>query len=760
MARRAGPTVRRPVPPGGMPSRGALLVAAALGLLAFLAGSAAARGEKLRIAVALTLSGPSGNIGADVLQGVRMAMEEAGPRAAGVELAVIDDGGEAGMAREAARRVVASDAVAVIGPSLSTVALAVEPIYAEAGLAAVAPNIATDQTSGLFRLNLGQSKVGEALADYLHHALGGRRAALIHSDDGFGRPLAAGFRRGAERFGIAVTYHPVSGPEQVAAAARRVAGDPGRPAVVLGLLETAAVPALHVLRRADVPGPFLATASFAYGGYARLFAAEPEEREAAGFFTDGLYAASPVLFDSGNAALLAFRERYRARHGHEPSWRMVLAYDATRMLLSAIASALPGGGGPAATGDTPARRRAVREAVAALDGPARAFAGLSGPVWFDAARGRPAAVRMARFDRDLLESAPLQLVPVANPDLAERVAGTVLPLADGRFARLQRVAYAGIYVNEIPRVDLPHSSFIADFYFWLRSAARPGEIDASEIQFPDMRRGDFDPALPAVRRDLPDGSVYRLWHVRGEFRNEFDLHRFPFDQQTLALRLFNTRAASDRIVYAVDRRAAATAAPGPQAGASVPQAADERLPSVSPGAFRALTQWHALWTEARRDVLVTPSALGDPLLLGAERVREISGFRFTVELRRRTAATLVKSLLPIGLMTMMMFASLWFPPALVRDKIVMTVTGALSGTVLLSSINTQLGNVAYTMDVEYVFYVFFSLALLCTLSVSFAEQFRAAGRPRAALATERATRLVFFLALAATTVAGLRAAGW
>jgi hypothetical protein len=118
----------------------------------------------------------------------------------------------------------------------------------------------------------------------------------------------------------------------------------------------------------------------------------------------------------------------------------------------------------------------------------------------------------------------------------------VVPVADGRFARLQRVVYAGIHLNEIARVDLPGSSFTADFYFWLRGAARAGEADAGDIQFPDMRRGDFDPALPAVRRDLPDGSVFRLWHVRGEFRNEFHLRRFPFDRQTLALRLFHTRA--------------------------------------------------------------------------------------------------------------------------------------------------------------------------------------------------------------------------
>ena len=218
------------------------------------------------------------------------------------------------------------------------------------------------------------------------------------------------------------------------------------------MLETAAVPALQVLRRADVPGPFLATASFAYGGYARLFAAEPEEREAPGFFTDGLYAVSPVLFDSGSAALLAVGERFRTRHGHEPSWRVVLAYDATRMLLGAWPPPCPAA----------ARRRRRRATRRRADGrcarpsprwtvPARAFAGLSGPIWFDAARGRPAAVRMARFDRDLLESAPLQLVPVANPDLAERVAGTVVPRRGGALRPLP----AGGLRRHLPQRDLP-----------------------------------------------------------------------------------------------------------------------------------------------------------------------------------------------------------------------------------------------------------------------------------------------------------------
>ena len=90
------------------------------------------------------------------------------------------------------------------------------------------------------------------------------------------------------------------------------------------------------------------------------------------------------------------------RHGLDPSWRVVLAYDAAHMLLQALASiAPPGGSSPP---DIGSRRHAIREAMLALNNPARAFPGLSGPVWFDAAHGRSvAAIRIARFDRDWLE---------------------------------------------------------------------------------------------------------------------------------------------------------------------------------------------------------------------------------------------------------------------------------------------------------------------------------------------------------------------
>jgi hypothetical protein len=49
----------------------------------------------------------------------------------------------------------------------------------------------------------------------------------------------------------------------------------------------------------------------------------------------------------------------------------------------------------------------------------------------------------------------------------------------------------------------------------------------------------------------------------------------------------------------------------------------------------------------------------------------------------------------LALMALIMLASLYFPHALVKEKITVAITAALSGAVLLASINSQLGNGGY-----------------------------------------------------------------
>jgi branched-chain amino acid transport system substrate-binding protein len=743
------------------------LFGAVLVLLVAFAGVASAAdpapaGQGVEVAVSLPLSGDEAPYGQPVLEGVQLAIDEA--NAAGItphiELRTFDDKGDDSLAKQVAGEVVASRAVLLLGPAFSTNSLAAGPVYAAGGIVSLATTCTSDlitESATTFRVLFKNSDQGETLALYLSRVLHQQRADVILVDNGYGRTLRDGFQRAAGVLGINAQYFAFKTPAEQEDIAHRIVADPSRPPVVFMTLDADAERMLTILRRGGVTGPFLGGDALGDELLSQRFANQPEEREHPGFFTDGLLGISPVILDSANADTLAFAERFRARFGHDPLWQAVTGYDAAHLAVDTLKGLAFAGG---LNGDTDARRRAVLNYLTSLNSPTQALPGLLGPFWFDAERGRPQAVRIGRFNHVRFESAPLQIVPVTSPDSSELASKAVFETAPGRYGRLQRVVYTGIFLNEIPRIDLGQASFGADFYLWLRFAsdAGPGAADPTDINFPNLVSGGFDRARPAEQGDMPDGTVYRLWRVQGTFRNDFDLHRFPFDRQALALPFFNARAAADRIVYVLDKRSTGGRNPGPpsptgQGGAQAAVAASIE-PSggtasiASPAAFRNLTQWDALGAHERRENLVTDSALGDPRRVGVESYRELSGFLVTVDVRRRALATLSKTLMPLFLMTLIMFASLYFPVALVKEKVTVAITGALSGAVLLSAINSQLGSIGYTVALEYAFYIFFALSTLCIVSVLGAERLRAAGRAAVAVRTDQLTRAVFLLAVA------------
>jgi branched-chain amino acid transport system substrate-binding protein len=750
----------------------ALLLALGLATISALVGvrDACAQVRQLKIAVAGSLTGFTG---AQVLDATRLAVDEVNATSRGPRIAIEarDDHGNEDDARDIAGELVTGDALVVIGPTLTTTAIAAGLTYAEGGLVAIAPNAHGDAVTDnetTFRSVVSTSEMGDALADYLRLVLGGMRAVVLYRDNGFGRPIARGFRRAAERLGIASAEHGFTTAPELAALAAAAAEDPEKPAVILGMVNDDAATALIALRRRGHQGAVLAPDAIAQDSFIRMFAGKPEYERDHSFFTEGVYAVSPMIIDSANAETLAFADRFRARYGRDPSWVETQGYDAAHLAIAAVQAVAAS---PDASKDLTARRAAVAKYLASLDSPAKAIPGLTGPLWFTPDHGREQAVRVGRFHGEIFESAPVQLVPIPNPDATEIASGAVVNIGAGHFARRQRVVYTGIYLNEIPRVDIAQTRFTGDFYIWLRFArfAGPGAADPADIEFPDLVRGTSDGKVEAAQGELDDGTLYRLWRMRGDFKNDFDLHRYPADTQTLAIRFFNARAASDRVVYVQDRRSTGTGAVtfgvnvagsgsgAAQAGEPPRIGADalEVASTVAPDAFRNLTQWEPQRAGERRDNLVTASALGDPRLVGLERVRELSGFALLVDVRRRVVATLAKTLLPLGLMALIMFASLYFPPALVKEKVTVAITGALSGAVLLSSINSQLGSIGYIIAVEYGFYIFFALCLLCIVAVLAAERFRAANRPATAVAVERTGRYLYLFTMVGTLLAAI-----
>jgi branched-chain amino acid transport system substrate-binding protein len=710
----------------------------------------AAQTRSLKLAVVSSTGGDNeGAYGRALANGVRLAIEEANAEGRGphIELEVYDSGRSGEGVREAAERIVASDAVGVVGPLLSTSSLVAGPIFGRAGLASIVPAAESDLITAsptTFRTIFKNSDMGDWLASYLRYALGGTRAIVIFADDAYGRTVADGFRRGAKRLGLHASYVGFTGNSERDAAVVRAAADPDKPAIILATLDDDAVAAITALRRLGVDAPILGGTGLAEDSLAARFRDLPEEQESRGFFTRKVYAATPVLLDSASDDTRAFADRYKERFGEgglATSWIAVQGYDAGRLAAAAMRAVAR----TQSAADLKHRRQRFLTFLDSLDSPRRAVAGLLGPIWFAADRGRTLPVRIGWFREGRFESAPVQLVPVSHPTAKNIADGRAVEVAAGRYAQRQKVVYTGMFLNELPRIDVAQSTFSADFYVWMRFVrdASPDGADPTQIEFPHMVRGSFAAARPANEHDLDDGTTYRLWRVTGDFKNDFDLHRYPADRQDLEIQFFNARAASDQLVYVVDR----------SSFDAVPATVSEpsRFTVASSEAFRNLTQWHPVRVTTVIDNLVSQSALGDPALVGFERVRELSGFKMQIDVRRDIGTTLIKTLLPIGLMTLILFATLYFPPALAAPKVMVAITAGLSGAVLLSAINAQLGNVGYVIAVEYGFYVFFALCLVCIVVVLIGERQRLAGRSTATV--DRIGRAVFAAGFLGTLVA-------
>jgi len=642
---------------------GAVLLAACL-LAAFPAGAAVENGTppgEVEIAAALCLSGDEQPFGQSTLEGINLAIDEANVRGDGphVTLHVYDEQSSVEGAKRISDRIVASQAPFVLGSIFSFLSLVEGPILAKGGVAALATATSdlVTQNPTTFRVLFKNSDQGELLATYISRVLGLHRVAAIAIDDGYGRTLRSGFEVGVKRLGLDAAYYVFKTPEEAQQAAESVAADPTKPAVVLLMLDGPGARVLPTLLRNGVTAPILGGDSFGDEVFADRLAGEPEEQRKRGSLSDGMYAVSPMILDSANAEILSFADRYRARYGRDPSWNATAGYDMGSLAVAAVRSLARAG-----KTDLASMRSAALAYFQTLDSPAQAVPGLLGPIWFDQDHGRVQAIRIARFAGGQLESAPLQIVPVTAPSASELSSGAVFEMAPGRYGRLQRVVYTGVFLNEVSHIDLARSSFGADFYVWLRFAkdAGPDSLDPADINFPNMLYGSFNPTRPAEQGEMPDGTAYRLWRVQGEFRNDYDLHDFPFDRQRLELPFFNARGASDRIVYVLDRR---TMLGGTQVDNPVSQ---RRPPIASPTAFSDLTQWQALGGIERRENLVTDSSLGDPRRVGTESYRELSGFISMFDVKRLALSTVIKTLMPLLLMTLIIYTTLHFPPVLIK----------------------------------------------------------------------------------------------
>jgi branched-chain amino acid transport system substrate-binding protein len=694
------------------------------------------RPEPIRIAFASSLSGPSAAFGTESLVAAQLAIDEVnakgGVNGRPIELVPFDDASSPETARANVQAIADSPCVAVLGHDLSSTSLAAGPAYKDARIPALTGGAAADDlTSGneyYFRALSPVSAQGRSIAEHLRALMKEPKVHLVHTRDSYGKNFLRGFAAAYPTeqlrvFGLDVSPGRIGSMDEALDA---TAEEPGPGIIVIGAATDFSADIVKALRRRGIKGTIITPQGAAREGYLQNFANEPEEKAHPGFFSENLYAASSLIFDSAGGAAQVFDADYLAKTGTSPSWVGGGAYDAARLMIGALKRAAVQNRSDSKVAD----RDRVRVALAAIDGPKSAVVGLTGRLYFNANRDIPRPIRMGFFHYGRFVTAPLQLVRIDQPDgidlAAEREKGHVLSFGDQHYW-VQRVVYTGIDIVRLNRIDVKQGTFNVDFYLWMRFA---GEGDGqTQVQFPTLLDRDaFDPARP-LQSGQEDGLNYRLYRISGDFKTRYELHNYPFDTQQLLLHFRNTQQRQELVTYVIDRFGL--------------RLADERTSLVEDGAYSGLELWRFLGLRYFVDSLSSGSTLGKVALFDSGLKTEFAGFDTVIVLHRSSAIYILKNLLPLFLLALVVFATLFFPETLFRERVTIPVTAILTSAVLLLAVDNQLGDVGYTVAVEKIFYVFFALCLMVMLAGFGHERLRHAGRKDMCAVVDRVAKVLY-----------------
>lgn len=334
-----------------------LMKSAVLAVLAvLLVLSAAAAADTVKIGMLVPLTGPAAADGASALGSVQIALDQV--NAAGgllgkqVELIYYDDRGDTKDAVALAHKIIEQDKIAAfVAGSYSLPTRSVAPIFQEEEIPLVAayaihPDV-TRAGDYCFRNGFLGLVEGKAAGYAAHKLLGGKRVALLTSDNDFGQTLVQGFKQYQEKFApdleiISEQTYPVSEKDYKPYLSKIKELNPDVIFASGYYFQTG--PMLRQARELGIETKIVGEEG----------ADSPKLMEIAGDNAEGFYIVTNFDRDDPRPVVQDFLKEYRERHKIEPDMVGASAYDAFMIIVEAIKTA----------GSTDGAK--IRDAIAAL----------------------------------------------------------------------------------------------------------------------------------------------------------------------------------------------------------------------------------------------------------------------------------------------------------------------------------------------------------------------------------------------------------
>ncbi|MBF0213314.1 MAG: ABC transporter substrate-binding protein, partial [Magnetococcales bacterium] len=416
----------------------AVLVASLLSFVVWIFFLKEPVGNPMRIAVIAPFAGPDKEQGDAMRQGVSLLVQQINKQGGihGRMLAteMLDDGSSPTEAMQAAQQAdLNPDVVGVLGHWDTAAASRTIPFYGDHGLPAIlmtsTPENALQENPWVFRPLIDETAETRFLANYLRNVVGEKTVFVLHEATARGEHLAQSFDEVYQRFGTKVLYKWPITPDasRIDADLKAVVAEVEAKKLfgtflVLGEVESTSR-MIAALRAAGIQQRIVGLRQLASKGFLTQFNALWKGKISPAAALNGTLMTTPMLFDTSGDRAQKFQTSYTNHYKTAPDWVAAYAYESAKLIASALFEAV--GKNP----ETPLRQR-LRDRLAARNSVESAFAGLNGPLFFNAKGIAARDSMVGQYDGANLVAAMTQLSPIREEGvtnlLAEVTAGRAL----------------------------------------------------------------------------------------------------------------------------------------------------------------------------------------------------------------------------------------------------------------------------------------------------------------------------------------------
>jgi hypothetical protein len=192
----------------------------------------------------------------------------------------------------------------------------------------------------------------------------------------------------------------------------------------------------------------------------------------------------------------------------------------------------------------------------------------------------------------------------------------------------------GVWIINIQKIDLSASSYRLDFYLWF-------SFDPSQIKASEVSQFEFINGQPSIKQ-IDETDSYLEYRVTGDFIKTFDFSMYPFESHQLTIEIEHANLDNTNLIYDIDSTS-----------------------YIEP------TASVAGWQLGSLQVQVVDHSYGD---------QAFSRPVFSVTLARPMISGLIKSVLPISIITAISLLAFVLAAEDFAQKLALGITTLLSAT--------------------------------------------------------------------------------